>query len=350
MIERDRRFGCFGFTCGAPAASACVRVDNRRAHFVLDVDESGGGPGGVPIDGSHRGQHVAHASRFLALRDESRPVLFDEAVPAIPRDLAGGNHRHHAGKRRRTRRVDADDARSGVRRQRHRSVQQVRPVEVRHVGPVAERRPDGVIPRQAVTRLPRRPGARGSPRRDGREPSARSRRRSSCSRCNGRGGRRSRGRYPTGSAMDWWSSRCLARRAMPGMQKPHCTPAAAANARENRSPILGRQPFEGQDFLAARRGGGHRARHLRVAVHEREAAPALPLRRAPVFQRPDPAALPQGFEERLVLARLDAHRFTVEPELDVHRRQVYRAGPGVGSASRPAPCGMIRTLSAPSNL
>ena len=120
------------------------------------------------------------------------------------------------------------DARARVRRQHERAVQQAGPVEVVDVRPLAERR---CAPRRsAPAGRRRRPSLTGSGNRfaapAARHP-ARSRRRSSRSRCSGRGARRSRARSRSRVGIGCWSSRYLARSAMPGMQKPHCTPAAS---------------------------------------------------------------------------------------------------------------------------
>ena len=46
------------------------------------------------------------------------------------------------------------------------------------------------------------------------------------------------------------SSRCLARSAIPGMQKPHCTPPAAAKARADDLALAGGEALEGQHLAA----------------------------------------------------------------------------------------------------
>ena len=78
----------------------------------------------------------------------------------LPGTSRGGDDRHHAGERRRARRVDADDARAGVRRQRQRAVQQVRPGRGRPRR-AGRRAPTGRR-RTAPGASPTPPSARGS--------------------------------------------------------------------------------------------------------------------------------------------------------------------------------------------
>ena len=130
-----------------------------------------------------------------------------------------------------------------------------------------------------------------------------------------------------------WSSRCLARSAMPGMQKPHWTPPAAAKARANRSRSESSSPSSVR-MLASRGGGGrHRAGDLGRAVDEGEAAAALPLRRAAVLQRPDAAPLAERLEQRLVGPHLDTDRRAIQRE--VHRNHERSASlTATGGCSR----------------
>ena len=247
MTECESRLGCLGLTCGAPGASACSGARTGARTSYSTSTRRGGLPGRVAVGRGHRGQHVAHAPDLFALGDEPGPVLLDQPVPPVARHVARGHDRDHARKGRRPGGVDAHDARPGVRRQRRapRAGGRAGRGRPRRAGRPARsgRR------RTAPGDRPRRPrrAAPGSPRPAGRAPSARSRRRSSCSRCSGRGGRRSRGRSPSRVGSGVRSSRYFARSAMPGMQKPHWTPAAAANARAKRSPVRARQPFERED-------------------------------------------------------------------------------------------------------
>lgn len=78
------------------------------------------------------------------------------------------------------------------------------------------------------------------------------------------------------------------------------------------------EPFESEDLSALDRPGGHRACDLGVSVDERQAAPALALRRATILERPDAAALAQRLEQGLVRARLHPHLRAVQEEFDAH--------------------------------
>ncbi len=148
MDECERTLSCFGLTRGAPRRDRGLRVEHGRPRLVVHVHERGRLSRRVPIDGSHGRQHVADAAHLLALRDEPRPVVFDQAVPALARHVGRGHHGDDSGMRLRLRGVDAADERAGVRRQHEGAVQQAGPVEVVHVRPLAERRAHRVVARQ----------------------------------------------------------------------------------------------------------------------------------------------------------------------------------------------------------
>ena len=116
-----------------------ARVEHRREHLVLHVDERGGLARRAPVDGGHRREDVADAAHLFALGDEARPVVVDQAVPALAGDVGGRDDRDDAGMRPRARRVDAPHPGARVRRQHDGAVQQARPRQVVDVGPLAER-------------------------------------------------------------------------------------------------------------------------------------------------------------------------------------------------------------------
>ncbi len=146
--ECERTLSCFGLTRGAPRRDRGLRVEHRGPRLVVHLHEPGRLSRGVPIDGSHGRQHVADAPRLLALRDEPRPVVFDQAVPTLAGHVGRGHDSDDAGVRPGLRRVDAADERAGVRRQDKGTVQQAGPVEVVHIRPLAERRAHRVVARQ----------------------------------------------------------------------------------------------------------------------------------------------------------------------------------------------------------
>ncbi len=113
-------------------------------------------------------------------------------------------------------------------------------------------------------------------------------------------------------------SRWDARRAIPGMQKPHWTAPVAANASAMIWRSIRGNPFERDDVPSVGLLGGDGAGHLRGTVHEREAGAALPLRLAAVFRRHDPAAFPQDFQQGFAGSRPDSPDRTVQGETDVH--------------------------------
>ena len=101
MTECDSRLACVGLTCGAPGCERRRGLEHRREQLVLDVDQRRGLARGVRVDGGDGGEHVADAAHLLAFGDEARPVVLEEAVPALARHVGGGR--------------DRDDARQGAR-------------------------------------------------------------------------------------------------------------------------------------------------------------------------------------------------------------------------------------------
>jgi hypothetical protein len=88
------------------------RIEHGRQRFVLDRDQRRGLARGVPIDRRDRGEHVPHAPDFFAFRDEPRPVVVQQAVPAVARHV--------------TRRDDGHDAGQCLRPGRHQSARRAR--------------------------------------------------------------------------------------------------------------------------------------------------------------------------------------------------------------------------------
>ena len=92
------RAGCraCGLTRGAPGASERRRVEHRREHLVVDLDQRGRARARCARRRRRRRRDVADAARLLADGDEAGPVGVDQAVPALARDVGGGDHGAHA--------------------------------------------------------------------------------------------------------------------------------------------------------------------------------------------------------------------------------------------------------------
>ena len=118
------------------------------------------------------------------------------------------------------------------------------------------------------------------------------------------------------------SRRYLARSAMPGMQKPHWSPAAAANARANRCALgLATAPRASAPSRPAADAAVIAQVTFALAVDERQAAAALPLRRAAVLERRMPQRSRSVSSSDSSGPRLDPHRRSVQRELDQPSRR-----------------------------
>ena len=114
------------------------RVAERLEPHVLDVDEGGGPPGGLPVAGDDDGKDVAQVRGAPALGDEHRPVDVDEADPQLAGHVGGGEHGLDAVDGGRRRGVDADHVGPGVVGQSERPVEHPLRRQVVDERPVAE--------------------------------------------------------------------------------------------------------------------------------------------------------------------------------------------------------------------
>jgi hypothetical protein len=80
--------------------------------------------------------------------------------------------------------------------------------------------------------------------------------------------------------------------------------------------VGGIQSLERQDVVTASGPGRHGAADLRVAVHQHQAAAALPLRRAPVLDRRHAKPLAQHVQQRFIGARRRADPPPVQCEIN----------------------------------
>ena len=115
------------------------RVDHRRAHLVFDLHQFGGSARRVSTIRGNRRQAIGDRAHLLALGNEARPILVDEADPAAARHVLGGGNRHHAGQSQRLRHVDAFHQRPRMVRQHHGAMQQSRHLDIGKERPRSER-------------------------------------------------------------------------------------------------------------------------------------------------------------------------------------------------------------------
>ena len=218
FVSRIDLWGC--------ALCGCEGIEDGFQHFVVDLDQGGRGSRGVLILGRDRSQHIAHASHLFSFGNEDRPVVIEQANPAMTRDIPRGGHRHNARKSLGLRGVDAQDPSARVLREDHGPMQETRPLHVVHVGTIPE---SHLLARDPASELPTRPSSTNSgcasPRRAAASNSMASKilmypvQRQRCPvRALAISSRVGEG---------FLSSRCLAWSANPGIQKPHCSPAAA---------------------------------------------------------------------------------------------------------------------------
>ena len=114
------------------------RVQHGRQHLVLDLDQGRRFAGRVPgLGGDHR-QHVAHVPGRLALGDEQRPVLEDQALVPLARDVPRGGDPDDAGDPLGDGRVDPLHDRARVGRQDDRAVEHPGDDHVANEGELAQ--------------------------------------------------------------------------------------------------------------------------------------------------------------------------------------------------------------------
>ncbi len=115
-----------------------VGVGQRRERLVGHFDQGGRVPGGLARLGHHDGQHVARVRGAPALGDEHRPVLVDDAHAQVAGDIGGREDGDGPGRSQGPGRVDADDVGPGVVGEAQGGVQQAGRAQVVDVAPVAQ--------------------------------------------------------------------------------------------------------------------------------------------------------------------------------------------------------------------
>ena len=316
MTERERRFGCFGLTWGAPGRERRVRVENGRQRLVLDRDQGGRLAGGAGVVGRHRGEDVADAAHLLALGHEARPVVVEEPVPALAGDVRRRDDRAHPGKRRGLRRVDARHPGPRVRGENEGAVQQALAVQVGHVGPLAESLAQGAVPGE---RLPD-PAVPGRLRQGALPPGARHQ----LDRLDDLRVAGAAAEVAVDRPRDLLAARAglpveevLGAERDPGDAEPALDAPGGGERLRDDLALAGGDALEGQHLAALGPPRLEGAGDERAAVDQGQAAAALPLGLAAVLDRGDVAALAQRVEQRLARRRLDRHRPAVEGEADL---------------------------------
>ena len=308
---------------GGAGGEGRLGIEDGRQGLVLDLDQRRRRARGPRVVGRHRGEDVADAAHLLALGHEAGPVGVQEAVPPLAGHVRGRDDGAHSG--RAPRPSTCRCARPGPARAR-------RGRGRRAAGPRAACRPRragcrgpgrGRRSGRAAFRRRRRRAAPASRRRARPSPSAPRPRRSACSRCSGRGGRRSHGRSRHGSGPAagrggaWRGARSRGCRSRTGRRRPRRTPSRRPRARAGRRPrgSAPRGPRPDRASKAQVTSG-------RPSISARQ-QPHCPCGWQPSLIDVDAAALPQRVEQRLAGRRLDRDRPAVEGEADgaSHRRR-----------------------------
>ncbi len=288
-----------------------LRIRHRREDLVLHLDEPRGLARRPRVHGGDRGEDVAHAPRFLSLGHEARPVLDDQAVEALARHVLRRDDCRDAGVRRGLRRIDALDLRARVRRERHRAVKHLRKSQIAHVGSRAERELFRLVAVEA-----RPDPARAVGRRQRLAPPQARRRLERLEDLHVAGA-------PAEMRVELPADLLLARVGIgvedaldlhrdAGNAEPALKPRHPGERLPVDVPLLLRHSLERQDALPGGALRRHRARSLRVPVHEHDARPALPLRRTPVLGRRDPRMVPQQLQQRRPLRHVEGPPRAIE--------------------------------------
>ena len=297
-------------------------VRHGREDLVVDVHERRRRAGGARVDRGDGGENVADVAGFLALGHEARPVVDDHADEALAGYVARGDDGHHAGMACRPRRVDPLHAGPCVRRERHGAVEHPGENEVGDVGPRPERQLLGFVPVEAG------PDAARAVRRRERLAAAQA----------GGGMERVHDLDVPGATAKVWVELpldLLVRRIgvrvqdalHPERDARDAEAALESRCTRERLAVDAALPFgyalQRQDALPRGIPGGDRARHLRMSVHENEARPALPLRRAAILRRRDPGAVAEELQERRLVRDVEGAGCAVECQLNVHEEPPF---------------------------
>ena len=151
--------------------------------------------------------------------------------------------------------------------------------------------------------------------------------------------------WPSGPAAAPLARRPSSRQTMPGVQNPHWLAPVAQNASAQRSRVASGQAVDRRDRPPRHPPGRGHAGDPRLAVDQHRAAPALPLRAAPVLGRAQPEVLAQHLEQgRAPVGDLDLPAVDLELQRRAisggHREQdrfAGMAGPPPGPLPTPLP-------------
>ena len=288
----------------------------RLEHLVVDGDELGGAARDQAAVGRDGDDDVAGVARLLADGDEERPVGIDEPLPALSRHVGGTDDRVYARQRPRGRHVDGANARPRMRREHHGAVQHPGHGEVVDVLAIAERQLLRLVLGQRCADLPR-------PITVGQCGGARQHLRGQLDRVDDLDVAGAATQVRPEALRDLGA--CRQRRLLENMMRAH------NNAGDAEAALHGRRDgecareyaarafvdaFERDDAASRRLVGGHRTRHLRLAIDEHGTAAALARRRAAVLGRRDGTTLADDLEERRALVGVDGTRLAVQRQLD----------------------------------
>ena len=278
------------------------RVQDRLALLVVDFDQGDGGACLRSRRGRHRGDHIADATGLLAHRDESRPVVVDQPVPAISRNVGGRGHGHDAGQLLRLRGVDMTHLGAGVGRQQNCAVQHSRQHHVVHVRLVAQGQLlAGVAGERAAdpsvtARLRDLFAALGSRQELDRVEDLGVAGASTEVPCHARGDL-------IAGQLEILVEHALGAHGDAGDAEPALETGDADEALGDQVALLRVEALEGHDLLPVGLRSRHGTGRLGHAVDQGETAATLPLRLAPVLRRGDAALEPERVEQ--ALTRLD---------------------------------------------
>ena len=105
------------------------------------------------------------------------------------------------------------------------------------------------------------------------------------------------------------------RSTKPGVQNPHCRPAAAWKAPREQLAFLLANTFQRENLLALHFVHGQGARVHRHAVDEGQTGAARLLRRAAILDRGDLEILPQHLQQQPIGSGMHLHGCPIEGEL-----------------------------------
>ena len=323
------------------------RIEDRGQHLVFDLDELrrlARDPIVVRRDGR---EHVAHVTHFLAHRDEARPVVVEQPVPALARNVRRGHDRMNSGQCAGLRGVDPFHLRARMGRERERAVQHPFARHVRDVRPRAEHELDALVARERITDAALRFRLRNrlaAPRLrhvfDGIDDLhvARAPAQMHVERLRDLVARW------VGILVD----EVLRSQRDAGDAEAALQTRGGDEALRDLLALFFREPLERDHFLARDLLRADEAGDFRLAVHQREAATALTLRLTPVLHRRSRATIAKRVQERFAGCRIDRPLRAVQSEFDRHGLRIVTEAAGHRTIARCAarPCSSSRPSSA----